>query len=215
MKQNRSIKGITINALEEIMAQFADDASLFLKYDQDTLNAVCETLSFVEANIGHKISYEKTNLYRIGSLCNSNAKLYTSKDLCWTNDNIKLLGTTISCDGSEINDNYDKIMEKLRKVCNNWFNRSMTLSGKTVIINTLMGSLFVYHLSSMLSLTEDQILEVQDTINRFLWKGKRARIRMQTLQLNRKQGGLKLVYIRAKQKALRVQWVKKLKRMNF
>ena len=43
--ENSSIKGIQINHIEEIMSQFADDMTLFLSYDQETLSAVYDTLA--------------------------------------------------------------------------------------------------------------------------------------------------------------------------
>ena len=56
---NQSIKGISVNEIVNVMCQFADDTNLFLEYDYDTLNAVCETLEQVEAAIGLKISYKR------------------------------------------------------------------------------------------------------------------------------------------------------------
>ena len=99
IKQHSSIKGISINELEEILSQFADDTSLFLKWDQDCLNALCEVLSQIEANIGLRVSYDKTTLYRIGSLSKTSARLYTAQDFKWSNDDIHVLGVYLACDG--------------------------------------------------------------------------------------------------------------------
>ena len=47
---------------------------------------------------GFSINYDKTSVYRIGSLANSSAKLYCQKPLNWTNDGINVLGVNIHSD---------------------------------------------------------------------------------------------------------------------
>ena len=61
--------------LKNILSQFADDTSAFLKYEKEMLDNFAEVLQCVETNLGLKVSYEKTTMYRVGSLCNSNARL--------------------------------------------------------------------------------------------------------------------------------------------
>ena len=207
IKQRTSIKGICINQLEEILAQFADDTSIFLEWDQESLNQLCEVLSIVETNIGLKVSYDKTSLYRIGSLTKSEARLYTTQNFKWNNENIDTLGVKIARDGTKVPQNFEDIVNKLENVCNDWRNRTLTLMGKVLIVNSLMGSLFVYKMSSMLKLSKTEISTVEKIMHNFLWGGRRARISMKTLQKNRQQGGLRLVDLTAKQKALQVKWV--------
>ena len=42
------------------------------------------------------ISYEKTTLYRIGSLRHTNAQMYDITQVSWSNKDINVLGVTIS-----------------------------------------------------------------------------------------------------------------------
>ena len=102
LKQNTNVKGISVHEVLNILTQFADDTAIYTKYDQLSVEAICETLRIVEANIGLQISYEKTSLYRVGSLFKTNAKLYTSQNLKWTDEDIYTLGVYIACDGSEV-----------------------------------------------------------------------------------------------------------------
>ena len=210
IQTNRNIQGISIHGLEALLAQFADDTSSFLKYDPLVIKEFCDTLRRVELNTGLKISYDKTAIYRVGSIRNSNAKFYTEQDLNWLNENIKTLGVTISCDGGTPKENFEEIVDKLNKVCNLWYNRTLSLAGRILVVNTLMASLFVYKMSVLLDLTKEQLRQVNGIIHNFLWKGKRARIAMNTLCKDRKDGGLKLVDISAKQTALKVGWIPRL-----
>ena len=91
----------------------------------------------------------------------------------------------------------------------------MSLHGKVNVINTLMGSLFVYHMSTMLTLTNAQLGEVYKEFSYLLWGSKRVRIRLYTLQRKKPQGGLRLVDLHAKQQTLKIQWIFKMRKDCF
>ena len=208
IQENSNIKGISIYNIKNILSQFADDTAIYTKYDKLSVENICKTLTRVEENIGLKISYEKTNMYRIGSLYKSEARLYTSQNLCWTSNNIDMLGVTLACNGQYLPSNYESIYSKVQAVCDNWYNKTSTLSGKILVINSLMGSLFVYKMTTLVNMTENQIKKVEVMIHDFLWNGrKRGRISMNTLTKDRKQGGLRLVDLRAKQKSIKIKWI--------
>ena len=67
IKYNEKIKGIQIGEVTMLISQFADDTTLFLEYDEISLEEVVHTLTKIEANTGLKVSYDKTILYRVGS----------------------------------------------------------------------------------------------------------------------------------------------------
>ena len=206
--QNNSIQGISLHNIKNILAQFADDTSAYLKYEALCVNAFVSTLQKVESQLGLKVSYEKTTIYRVGSLRNSEAQLYTQNNLQWSNGPIETLGVVINCDGTtDCKENLAKIMLKLSAVCENWYNRSLTLFGKALIINSLMGSLFVYKLFTVLTLNDNNIKEIEKVIRGFLWKGKKPKIALNTLMKKKEQGGLRLVNLIAKQDSIKIGWI--------
>ena len=98
IRHNKKIKGIKIGEIEYLLSQFADDTDLYLSFDQETFVNVFTELSNIERNTGLRVSYDKTTMYRIGSLANSNATLYTSRKVNWSNDFVNTLGIDISVD---------------------------------------------------------------------------------------------------------------------
>ena len=114
----------------------------------------------------------KTTVSRIGSLVNSDAKLYTQKTLAWSNEPIKMLGGYLSCSGDNIDSNFNEVIKKLNQVCDNWYNRTLTIIGKITLINILMGSLFVYKMSTLMNMTNNQLNTATQIIQNFLWNGK-------------------------------------------
>ena len=213
--QNPNIKGLSVNGVENILSQFADDTSAYLEYSQLCINAFLDTLSCIESQIGLKVSYDKTTIYRIGSLVDSNAKLFTRKNLKWSNDNLHTLGIYMNCTGCPVERNYRDVINKIHKVCSAWVNRNATLYGKVLIINTLMGSLFVYKMSVMSNLSPEQIHEIENIFREFIWKGKKPKIALKTLMGLKEQGGLRLVNLKNKQDALKISWVHRLQEDNF
>ena len=146
IKSNPHIKRIKIgeSEVENVISQFADETALFLIYEESCINVTISTLMHVESNIGLNVSYEKTCIYRVGSLKDTDAKCYTIKPLKWSDGDIDLLGVTIKNDSKQTNAQFDKIIEKMEHVAHIWFHRNLTLIGRILVINTLMASLFTY-----------------------------------------------------------------------
>ena len=205
--QNDKIKGVDLHGIRNILSQFADDTAAFLKYERLILDEFTKELERVEALMGLKVSYDKTTIYRIGSLRNTAAQLFTQKNFAWSDGPIETLGVKLNTDGSACEENFTEIMVKLHEVCNNWANRQQTLFGKVLVINTLIGSLFVYKFMTMLNLSESQIKEAENVIKNFLWSGKRPKIAYNTLCKDKLQGGTRLVNLTAKQEALKISWI--------
>ena len=141
LRANKDIKGIKIYIIN-FLSQFADDADLFLLFDKVSLTAVTDTLDIIERNTGLLINYSKTSIYRIGSIENGNAKLYTKEIFKWTNQPIKVLGVMVCNDSNQLcSMNYESVISKMQEVANNWYSRTLTMMGKVLVIHA---SLFVY-----------------------------------------------------------------------
>ena len=161
---------------------------------------------YIEAHTGLTVNYDKTLIYRIGSLAHSDAKLYTSKEFTWTNDSFNLLGIQIMNDNDEIL-NYLPVIEKMQGVLQNWSKRNLTLMGRVLIVNTLCESLFVYKLAVTADLSNRLIKIIEQIICDYLWSNPRAHISKRTLQKSKGSSGLRLFDVSAKQKELKIAWL--------
>ena len=81
IRENKSIEGIKIGNTENKLAQFADDMDLYLMYKESVLREALAALKKFERSTGLKINYDKSVLYRIGSVKSCNAKFYASEVL--------------------------------------------------------------------------------------------------------------------------------------
>lgn len=209
IKNNADIKGVLMHGVNHVISQFADDTDLFLRFEIDTLLQVCRTLDIVYKNIGFKVNYDKTTIYRMGSVKNSNAMLYTGKPFKWTNSPPNVLGVDISLydDRASVDGNFLALIKKSEAILHQWRYRSLTLSGKVLVVNTLVASLFVYKMSVLPNMSYTLIQQFETIIDKFLGNGKKSRIPLKILQLPKEQGGLQLVDLYKRQLALKMQWV--------
>lgn len=200
---------------KQLISQFADDTDLFLKFDYDVLQETIEVLYQVECSLGLKVNYDKTTVYRIGSIANSNAFLYTRKTLTWTNDPINILGVIVS-NSMEVQElNFSATFKKMKMIINSWSNRILTLSGKVLLVNSLIASLFVYKLQVLPTLHNDYRNRYVQLVLQFLWGDKKPKIPFDILTKSRECGGLRLADLSLRDASLKAQWVRIIKDNDF
>ena len=108
----------------------------------------------------------------------------------------------------ELLNNYVSLVDKAKAILTRWKNRNISIIGKVLIVNILIGSLFVYKMSVLPTISECYVTQLNKIINDFLWNGKRAKIALTTLQMEKHNGGLGLVNFALKDKALKVAWIR-------
>ena len=210
LRHNQDIEGVSIADILNLLNQFADDMDIFSLATEKSLKAIHGELNQFHNQSGFTVSYDKTTLYRIGSLRHSNAEMYGLDQFAWSNTDITVLGVTISHEDI-VERNYKEMPKKIRSILNAWGNRSLSLLGKVQIVNSLVASLFVYKMMVLPTIPDKIVKNVDNMIREFLWEGKKAKIAYKILQNPKKEGGLNLVNLRNKDKALKTSWPKILK----
>ena len=104
--------------------------------------------------------------------------------------------------------NYRPILEKTKAILNSWSRRSLSIIGKTLIVNTLTASLFVYKMTALRAIDNNHVKMYDQLVKNFLWDGGIPKIKHTILQAPTHQGGLKLVNLTKKDQAIKISWVK-------
>ena len=113
MITNKNIKGITIDNEEYKISQFADDTTIFLDGNRDSLVAALNTLEVFGSLSGLKINMEKTKLVWLGRKKHSREKLETKETLDWGTTDFNLLGLKFSVDLNKMPaQNYNPVLSK-------------------------------------------------------------------------------------------------------
>ena len=134
------------------ISQYADDTTLTIKAENDSLNEILVTLEEFRKGSGLKMNMKKTNVLRLGSLKNSELVLESGRKLTWTNGSISVLGAEITVDLESLCDiNYTDRIKSLERTLKSWEYRNLSLLGKICIVNTLGISKLIFLLSSLVS----------------------------------------------------------------
>lgn len=118
-------------------------------------------------------------------------------------DHMKVLGIYVGVDSVEARDFlWSEIISKMQRCLNYWKMPDLKLKGKVIVVNILILSKMIYALSSVDLWAVSQINSI---ITAFIWSSKKSLIARKTLLLDFDQGGLKLMDIESKKKALRMK----------
>ena len=172
IRANNSIKGITVNNTEIKLSQYADDTTLILNGNQDSLTAVLDTMENFGNSSGLKLNDKKTEALWIGSMVGEKEKLSPEKNFKWPENRVKVLGAWISTDPAvTLRLNYTEKVNKIRSILSCWEYRRLTLIGKIQVIKSLALSQLSYILTP-LATNQKFINEINDIFYSFLWNNK-------------------------------------------
>ena len=131
------------------------------------------------------------------------------KNLKWADGKVKALGVWFCTDQNEgMTLNYEDKVHKVEGILNNWQNKRLTLPGKITIIKTLAASQLVYIMSSLRTCFKS-LKEINDLFYKFLWDGKRDKIKCSEMIADYSDGGQKMLDIMAFNKSLKIVWIVK------
>ena len=161
---------------------------------------------------GFTLNYDKTTILHIGSQRESNDTLISQRAVSWTNEPVNILGVQVTTQESQVEAiNYNQIFVKVKSLLSKWSNRSISLFAKIMIFNTLVVPMFIYKMSVLPRPSDALIRDVKRETIKFIWNGKRQKIKYEVLIQDKKEGGAGLIDLVAKDKSLKLTWIQILK----
>ena len=205
IRQNSTIKGITIGKKETKLLQYADDTTAVLS-DINSAQTLFKLLDDFKKLSGLEVNPTKTEGMWIGSSRENKTKPFGIK---WPNEPIKALGVYYSYDQKLLHEkNFIENLDSVKKLINIWSARSLSLYGKVTIIKSLIVPKFVY-VSSLLTTPKGVIQELNRLIFKFLWKGVDKVTRLSAIN-DYEKSGLKMIDLETMIKSLRLAWLKRI-----
>ncbi len=209
LRDNQNIEGFQCLDKNIKHSMYADDTTLLLANLKSLDNAI-ETVNNFSAAAGPKLNVEKTEGILLGPLKNS---INEYRGIKFTNDAIRCLGVYMGHNKDQCRKlNWDDKIEKMKIVFERWKNRHLTIFGKILIIKALAISKFI-HTMSIICTPEDVLKEIEKAIFKFLWDS-HDRIKRKTLIGKKGKGGIKMIDIFCKDKALKMGWLRRLHKKN-
>lgn len=205
IRSSNCIKGVNLPGQEVTfkVVQHADDTTIFVTDNKEFTMLEKIFYTYSEGS-GSKINVQKTQGLWLGAWKN---RQDTPGNFKWTNEKIKILGIYF---GNEVRpeDNWAERLNRMKSVLNRWKERSLTLKGKSVVVNSLIGGSLAY-CGSVLSCPDDLIKKMNDVIMDFYWSGKPDKIKRDTIRGPSNLGGTGLINIECKLQALKLKWLNK------
>ena len=205
IRSNNNIKGIELpgQQVNFKVVQHADDTSIFITDNKD-FNYLKKVFYTYSEGSGSKINIQKTQGLWLGAWKNRNDNPGNFK---WTNKQIKILGIYF---GNEVNpeDNWTERVNRMKNVLNRWKERSLTMKGKAIVVNSFIGGSLAYF-GSVLHCPNSLIQKMNDTIMKFYWSDKPDKIKRDTIRGPSNLGGTGLINIAYKLDALKLTWLQK------
>ena len=203
--QNKKIRGIGLpGGQESTLYQYADDTTVTVR-DRESVEEVLQSVEQYGRASGARVNREKSEIMHFGERGEGTGETGLREN----KDYFKVLGVNLGIKGKEGRDRqYEGIVNSIRKTLGFWKKRRLKLKGKVIVVNSLIMSRLVYVMNVM-DVPEKVMKEVEGMVNNFLWEGKGVRIAREVLENEYEDGGLKLVNLEVKKKALRIKMMVK------
>ena len=205
IRVNQDIKGFQLGSEELKILQYADDTVGTVDGPRSARKFLYLVEEFGEYS-GLKLNRDKSEGYWIGKERGSKKQ---PLNICWPEKGIKILGVFCSYQLDECNkvNFYDKL-KFIKNTISRWQMRNLTMIGRIHIIKTFILSKFQYNWSND-SVPKQFIKLLNRIIFKFIWNGKREKIKRTTLIKNVQNGGLNAPDIEAIILTARVSWIKR------
>ena len=210
IRDNKDIKGLQINNIEQKIGLMADDTTLFLT-DLHSLSIAISIFKNFEKFSGLKLNLNKTEIIPIGKL--KNKEVFLPPDLTSihiVNGPFKALGIWYSYNKNEmLNLNLENRLKNMNTIINIWKSRSLSLKGKITIIKTLILPQINF-LFSMIYIPDKILQRIDNLLLDYLWNSKPAKIKRSTIIAPIDEGGMGMIDVYNIHHASKISWIKRL-----
>ena len=167
IRNNDSVKGITITDETIKLSAFADDLSIFLK-DTSSLTRVLNILNKFAQVSGLKVNLKKSEIMYLGTEKKRKDNCGTALKVVKT---VKITGINFGYD-QELTDNlnFEPCIEKLERNLNFWKMRHLSLLGR-ILVTKAQGLAVLNFITSMINTPMWVIKRVKKAMFRYIWKG--------------------------------------------
>ena len=183
------------------VSQYADDMTLTLGNSYSVKRAFA-LVRLYESASGSKLNAEKSEGLWIGSARDSPER---PVDIRWQQSQLKILGVWFGY-GNVAASNWLSRVEKFQKKLDMWRGRALSLKGKALIINAL-GASGLWYTATVLPMPANVAQKISRLIWEFFWSGKTELVTRKQCVQPREKGGMGVVHVPSKLKALQLRWV--------
>uniref|UniRef100_A0A671WYD5 Reverse transcriptase domain-containing protein n=1 Tax=Sparus aurata TaxID=8175 RepID=A0A671WYD5_SPAAU len=196
IRSDPRVAGINIGPQKHTISLYADDVLLFLSNPEISVVRIVEIIGTFGQFSGYKINYSKSEAM---PLTHHTPWLSSSAaPFRWSPSGFTYLGIHITPSLSGLyKANFIPLIRKIKEDLARWTSLPLSLIGRVNLfkMNILPRLLYVFQMVPVL-LTRKSLSILNSSLSSFLWRNKRARLKLQKLQLRLEEGGLSLPKIK-------------------
>ena len=192
IRQHEDLQGITIGHNDHLISLFADDVMIHLTEPETSLPILMKVLDDFSHHAGYKLNISKTQLLTFNYIPSEEIK--RRYNLRWDMTSIKYLGVNIVRNQSKLYEaNYNQVIQNIRKDIERWSTYPLDFGSRINVIKMNIVPRLLYLFQALpVEVPLSQFIAWDKLISRFIWDGKRPRVRFATLQLAKHEGGMAL-----------------------
>lgn len=209
LREATEVKGIRVGKKEFKIKAFADDIVLTLEDPQDSVKEALQKIEEFGEVAGFKVNKNKTKML-VKNLTKEETKDLEQKVEIMVVKKVKYLGVWITAKNINLyKDNYEVTWKKIKKDLEIWGRMKFSFLGKIAVVkmNVLPRMLFLFQTLPVIKGLK-QCKEWQRTLMKFIWQGKRPRIKLKILTDKKERGGFALPDLSLYYEAACLLWLK-------
>lgn len=205
VRKSDNIKGIRIAEQQLKISHYADDATFFVK-DRPSLTNLLHLLDVFSDFSGLKVNNTKSYILLLGNHLHPPEQIQNIRIV----DKVTILGIVFANSVTEDQQyqwNFQQKLQKIKNICNTWWNRNLSMKGKVTLTNSLMISILQYPCTCTATPTR-VFTEFKAIIMDFIWNHGRSKISYNLLIQDINKGGLRLADLESRVRVIHVNWIK-------
>ena len=209
IRQNNTIKGITISGVEVKVSSYADDTLFFLDGSVNSCRHLFHDLGVYAKFSGLRPNIAKTQAMWVGYEVEEKTGICEELPIQWTK-RMKVLGVVFeNNDVNMLNSNFEPKIDEVTAIVNSWRQRHLTIYGKICVVKCLLLPKLTHLLSALPNPPSEFMEKLNTILFKFIWNGKRDKIKRKSVVLPTECGGAGMVDVRLYNKSLKVSWVRR------
>lgn len=189
IRVHRGISGVKLGDIEYKISLYADDVLLFITNPETSVPSLLSLIDQFGLISGYKINYNKSEALPLGD--SANWVTPVNFPFKWSTSGFTYLGIRVSADIKDLYKlNFKTILASVKNDLNRWFDLPLSWMGRISLIKMNVLPRILYPMQMLpLKISRRIILDIEGLLSKFIWHGKKARIKMKTLQLPIDRGG--------------------------
>jgi hypothetical protein len=210
-----TIKGtkLPVDNMQQVVAQYADDTSLTLLGEEESVRRAIYILEVFYASSGMVLNWIKSCAYWKLAGGSPRPRWTEFLGILWAEDDeiSKLLGTAFGT--SLLSGDIDNfLLARINKSLGYWSTTKINATGRRIIVNGVLLS-STYYFTSIWGGTKRGVSQVKSAVTNYFWSGSLQRSKSKVLWLHccqtKANGGVNLIHPLDAMVALMVKWIMK------